>query len=344
MYADKPRRSDRLRSWFRDLSAGTRKAWAWAQRRHLPALLSVVLLALLLVAERKLLKDVLHAQEGLNDALGDLKHTVDDELGEARSALQDTRTLERDIRSRLDALHGRELSDVPVLARALKDELDAGVGRARGVADVLGVREAGRGNASLARGNHSVQEEVEMLASNLVEARGLALDLAERARRADEALGAGSDGGVSSFPDVRAQATRIAQRLSEAESVMFYRPASSVDPGRVALAKDDPQRTLTSASDTFPPLYARARELSLALDRSYARMFGDGGIQDASELTRKLQDIQARLQSFQLRLDRIDASLRVEEAALPRRAGVVDAGTAETRKRTGDGSTGPALP
>jgi hypothetical protein len=303
----------------------------------------VVLLALLLVAERKLLKEVLRAQEGLNDALGDLKHTVDDELGEARSALQDTRTLERDIRSRLDALHGRELSDVPVLARALKDELDAGVGRARGVVDVLGAWEAGRGPASLARENHSVQEEVEALVSKLVEARGLALDLAERARRADEALGAASDGGVSSFPDVRAQATRIAQRLSEAESVMFFRPASSVDPGRVTLAKDDAQRALSPGSD-FPPLYARARELSLALDRSYARIFGDGGVQDASDLTRKLQDVQARLQSFQLRLDRIDATLRLEEAAIQRRAGVVDAGTLEMRKLTGDGSTGPGLP
>jgi hypothetical protein len=301
----------------------------------------VALLALLLVAERKLLQDVLHAQRGLNDALGDLRHTVDDELGEARSALQDTRTLERDIRGRLDAMHGKELSDVPVLARALKDELDAGVGRARGVVMALGTTEAGKSSASRFADSRSVQEELQLLASNLVEARGLALDLAERARRADDALGAGADGGVPGFPDVRAQAGRIAQRLSQAESVMFALPGSSAGPDLVALAKDDPQRISTPARDAFPPLYTRARELSVALDRSYTRMFGDGGTLDTLDLQRKLRDIQARLQAFESRLDRMDSALRAEESKLQRRGSIVDGGTPEIGKPIGEHPTEP---
>jgi hypothetical protein len=47
----------------------------------------VVALVLLLIAERNLLTEVLHAQEGLRDALGELKLTVNDEVGAARPAL-----------------------------------------------------------------------------------------------------------------------------------------------------------------------------------------------------------------------------------------------------------------
>ncbi len=268
-------------------------------------------LALLLVAERKLLKDVLHAQEGLRDALGDLKQTVNDELGAARSALQDTRILEHDIRSRLDALHGKELSDVPVLARALKDELDAGVGRARGVVSALGVPGPRTGPAE----TRSVEGELESLTAELAAVRRLALELGDRARQADEALGGGRDGGATPFPDVRAQAPRIAEKLSEAESVMFSRDAVAPEVGQVATAKG-----------SFPPLYAKARDLSAALDRSSAHLFGDAGLQDGPDLGRKLRDIQARLQAFQARLDKMDEALRVQEAALQKRDAHPDSG------------------
>ena len=329
-----PVRSGISHSWYRRIGGGVRTAWAWVQRRHLPALLSVVLLALLLVAERKLLKDVLRAQDGLKDALGDLKHTVGDELGEARSALHDTRTLESDIRSRLDALHGRELSDVPVLAKALKDELDAGVGRARGVVSALGMAEPPQSATPRIRAQQSVQEELATLASQLAEAQRLALELSERARKADEALGAGSDGGAAGFPDVRAQAARIAQRLSQAELVMFSRSVPSSELAVGASAKDASPHGLPPDSESFPALYTRARELSMALDRSYARMLGDGGVQDASDLGGKLRDIQLRLQAFQARLDRVNAALRVEEVAVQRKVGTADAGQPPETKAT----------
>jgi len=291
-------------------------AWASARKKHLPGLVSVIGLALLLVAERKLLKDVLHAQEGLRDALGDLKQTVNDELGAAKSALQDTRVLEHDIRSRLDALHGRELSDVPVLARALKDELDAGVGRARGVVSALGAPGARTGPA----GTGSVEGELESLSAELAAARRIAVELGDRARQADEALGSGHDGGVSPFLDVRTQAFRIAEKLSQAESVMFSRDAAATEGGQVAIAKG-----------TFPPLYAKARDLSAALDRSSAHLLGDAGLQDGPDLGKKLRDIQARLQAFQTRLDKIDEALRVQEAALQRRDPHPDSGAPDPR-------------
>ena len=336
-----PVRSGSSDSWYRRFGDGVRSVWAWAQRRHLPALLSVVLLALLLVAERKLLKVVLRAQDGLKGALGDLKHTVDDELGEARSALHDTRTLESDIRSRLDALHGRELSDVPVLAKALKDELDAGVGRARGVVSALGTTEAPQNATPRVPAKQSVQEELATLASQLAEAQRLALELSERARKADEALGPGSDGGVAGFPDVRAQAAHIAQRLSQAELVMFSRASPSPELGSGASAKDASPHAPPPDNESFPALYARARELSVALDRSYARMLGDGGVQDASDLGGKLREIQLRLLAFQARLDRVNAALRVEENALQRKVGTADAGAPETKASTNNPSEQP---
>lgn len=80
--------------WYRRLARGVRDTLAWASRKHLPTFLSVAALVLLLIAERRLLKEVLHAQEGLRDALGGLRVTVDDELGAARRALEDTRALE----------------------------------------------------------------------------------------------------------------------------------------------------------------------------------------------------------------------------------------------------------
>ena len=335
-----PVSSGSSQSWYRRIGDGVRSAWAWAQQRHLPALLSVVLLALLLVAERKLLKDVLRAQDGLKDALGDLKHMVDDELGEARSALHDTRTLESDIRSRLDALHGRELSDVPVLAKALKDEPDAGVGRARGVVSALGTTDAPQTAAPRAPAQRSVQEELATLASQLAEAQRLALELSERARRADEALGPGSDGGAAGFPDVRAQAARIAQRLSQAELVMFSRSAPPTELGPGAPAKDTSPHP-SPDSESFPALYARARELSMALDRSYARMLGDGGVQDVSDLGGRLREIQLRLQAFQARLDRVNVALRVEETALQKIVGTADAGPPETKGHTSNASEQP---
>ncbi len=309
-------REQTRRPWYRRFAEGVQLAWAWARKRHLPGLVSVIGLTLLLVAERKLLEDVLHAQEGLRDALGDLKQTVNDELGAAKSALQDTRILEHDIRSRLDVLHGKELSDVPVLARALKDELDAGVGRARNVVSALGAPGAGTGPAE----TRSVEGELESLSTELAAARRLALDLGDRARQADEALGGGRDGGGPPFPDVRAQASRIAEKLSQAESVMFSRDAVAPEAGQVSIAKG-----------SFPPLYAKARDLSAALDRSSARLLGDAGLQDGPDLEKKIREIQARLQAFQARLDKIDQALRVQEAALQRRDPHPDSGIPDPR-------------
>jgi hypothetical protein len=314
--------------WYQRFAGSVGEAWAWARRKHLPGLLSVATLALLLVAERRLLKEVLHAQEGLKDALADLKLTVNDELGAAQSALQDTRILENDIRSRLDALHGKELTDVPELARALKDELDAGVGRARGVAWALGAPGPRRG----APETRSVTGELESLSAQLAEVRRLAVELGERAQEADEALGGLRDGGVAPFPDVRARASRVADRLSEAESVMFAREALAPETAQVGVAKGNPPGR--SPADVFPPLYAKARDLSLALDRTSARLFGDGGLQDGAELGRKLRDIQAHLQAFQARVDRLDEALRAQEASLQRSAVAPDGGPPDTGTST----------
>ncbi len=310
--------------WVRRFAHRVRDAWAWARSRHLPALLSVVALVLLLIAERKLLKEVLHAQEGLRDALAELKLTVNDELGAARKALEDTRVLENDIRSRLDIVHGRELTDVPVLARALKEALDAGVGRARDVASALGVP----GDSATRPGARaSMQAELASLNADLVELARRVGELGQRANEAELALGGGTDGGVRGFPNVQAQASRIAQRLSEAEAIMFARDtAGGADAAPVSRA------TLSQAGrpgEPFPPLYARAKEISLGLDRSFARLFGDGGPQEFPDVARKLHDIQARLQSFQARLDRMDEALRAEETVPHRGASPADAGTPE---------------
>ncbi len=310
--------------WVRRFAQRMRDAWEWARSRHLPALLSVVALVLLLIAERKLLKEVLHAQEGLRDALGELKLTVNDELGAARKALEDTRVLENDIRSRLDIVHGRELTDVPVLARALKEALDAGVGRARDIASALGVP----GDPATRPGARaSMQAELAGLNVELAELDRRIGELGQRANEAELALGGGTDGGVRGFPNVQAQASRIAQRLSEAEAVMFARDtAAGADAGLVSLA------SLSQAGrpgESFPPLYARAKEISLGLDRSSARLFGDGGPQEFPDLARKLQSFQARLQSFQARLDRMDGTLRADETVPHRGASQADAGTPE---------------
>ncbi len=221
--------------WVRRFARSVRDAWAWARSRHLPALLSVVALVLLLIAERNLLKEVLHAQEGLRDALGELKLTVNDELGAARKALEDTQVLENDIRGRLDIVHGKELNDVPVLARALKDALDAGVGRARDVASALG---AGGDSATRPGGQASMQAELASLTADLSEIHRRISELGQRANEAELALGGGTDGGVRGFPNVQAQASRIAQRLSEAEAVMFARDtAGGADAGLVSSAR-----------------------------------------------------------------------------------------------------------
>ncbi|HTS81876.1 MAG TPA: hypothetical protein VMH40_14840 [Myxococcaceae bacterium] len=311
----------------RTLPGRLREAWAWAQRRHLPALLSVVLLALLLIAERKLLKDVLHAQEGLRDSLGDLKHTVGDELGAAKVALEDTRILEQDIRLRLDALHGKELSDVPVLARELQQELDAGIGRARDVMTYLG-GPGGRRAGTRTGDDRSVQAQLEQLAADLADARRLAVDLEQRAQRADQALGGAPDGGGADFPDVRAQAARIAQKLSQAEAVMFSREASPADGGSVVLARAPAG---PGQDGTFPPLYARARELSLALDRSSARLFGDAGQAELPDLPARLRHVQARLQAFEARLDKLEEVLRAQETAVRGKTGSADAGSQDPK-------------
>ena len=314
---------------MRRFAWAVRDAWAWARSRHLPALLSVVALLLLLIAERNLLKEVLHAQEGLRDALGELKLTVNDELGAARKALEDTRVLENDIRGRLDIVHGKELNDVPVLARALKEALDAGVGRARDIASVLG---AGGDSATRPGARASMQAELASLTADLAELHRRMGELGQRANEAELALGSGTDGGVRGFPNVQAQASRIAQRLSEAEAVMFARDtAGGADAGLVSLARVS---AAGRPGNPFPPLYARAKEISLGLDRSSARLFGEGGPQEFPDLAVKLRDLQARLQSFQARLDRMDEALRAQETAPHRGASPADAGTAKVPSST----------
>ncbi len=89
---------------------------------------------------------------------------------------------------------------------------------------------------------------------------------------------------------------------------MFSRDTVVTEAGQVAIAKG-----------SFPPLYAKARDLSAALDRSSARLLGDAGLQDGPDLEWKIRDIQARLQAFQARLDKNDEALRVQEAVLQRR-------------------------